>query len=274
MSFAEHTLWQYLFPPARDSYRLPESDLPADRYLERPMPRELRDGQWVDHPIAEDVIALPRMMNRRASEAAGRPAQIGHPTRRITWTITPSYGPSYTVSAPAPAQGTYWVERAPRPLFAKVRYDNHVIVTDPNGGWWELIGVSNWGAWRASGLAQYDRHGELVRGRPVIAAKRSLLPMLWNRHDLPHLCTVSVRGTDHDANFRQYLGKWLVLDAGRVPRPDTDDGGRLWDALTTFGAIYGDHGGRTNLSSVSGSQWGGVDWGGLEFRLSDFLEAS
>jgi len=274
MSRTEYSPWQWFWSGARNGYRLPVSDVPSDRHIERPIPRQLRPGPWNDHPSVDDVVTLPKAFRPPAHSANGRPVQAGHPTRRISWEVNAPYGRS-TASVPAPAVGDYWVEGAPRPLWTMAgsnHYDKHVIVTDPNGGWWEMIGATNWGRWRCSGLAQFDRHGELVRGRPVVASKRSLLPVLWDRFDLPHLCTITVRGSDLGPEAR-HLGEWLVLDANKVSRPASDDGGRLWDALTTFGAVYGDHGGRANLSGVSGGQWAGVDWGGLEFRLSDFLVA-
>ena len=279
MSYAEYTPLQWFLPFLRSSFRLPQSDLPLDRYVERPMPRELRPGDWSDHPAANDVVRLPRAFQTGDTEADGRPAQVGHATRRTTWEVNGTYGPAFTASVPVPAAGSYWIEDAPRPWWQKAFgnfSDKHVIVTDPmRGGWFEIIGATQWGGqWRCSGLGQFDRHGELVKGRYAIAAKRALLPMLWNRFDMPHLCTITVRGSDRDPRDAQHLGKWLILDAAKVEMPATEEGRRLYDALTTFGCIYGDHGGTTNLSNVSGGQWAGVDWGGLEFRLSDFLIAS
>ena len=138
------------------------------------------------------------------------------------------------------------------------------------------IGVSTIsGTIQCASVGVWDNStGALLDGRPVIACRRQLAPMLLGRADvmnvIPHRLAITVRGSDRDPRHFPWLNDWIALDPKKVPTDLPREARVLADMLCTHGAIVGDHGGVTNLSVIAGANWNGIDWGGWAPKLSDF----
>lgn len=288
MTNREYTLWQQWFTGLRPGYKVPISDAPLDR------PRDLIKAgttapiDWTEHPstagLRDEPIRLPRdpVPWRKWDSMFGRPVQAAHPTdtMKVRW-LHPEYGIDETVEIPAPNDGPLWVEDFPRPMWsmaldsARNAPDRHVIIVGENVTA-ELIGVSKVsGTPTVRGVGIWDnRTGDLLEGRPVIAAKRQLTPLLLGRDDIMHVLrhrtTITVKGSDADDRHFPWLNDWLALDPATLPDDLTRDAQVLADMWATFGVIVGDHGGVTSVSQISGANWHGIDFGDWTPRLSDF----
>ena len=282
MSQYEYSPWQWFFHGLRSSWKQPFCDV-TDRPLDTTKvssTEEIDPAAW--GPNRDDLIALPKEF-RQGQNEGGRAMQRAHPLRTVRWQINDARLGSYSVDIPAALSGHYWVEKNPRPLwqmqvangFNPAQYDRHVVVIEDDGTSHELIGVSNFGAWRAAGYGCWNADGELIHGRPVVWGGTSMAQRFLNRFDPPHRLSFSLRGRDTDEPSFPWKGEWLALNPDRVPVDLTQEQRWLADMLVTYGMVVSDHGGHTNISEVDGAQWKGIDWGPLNYlTLQDFLRAA
>lgn len=289
MSSKEYNFWQQL-GLGRDKWKPPSSDVPAGR--PRDMTRvgttELVD--WNAHDltaeIANDPVRLPSSPVPWKGKASmeGRPAQAGSSRETVKVRTSHRWHGQNTYHIPKPVDRPLWVEDMPTGMTAQwfanlghPTYDGHAIVCDTTGRCAELSGVwKNTGTIEAKKCGIWSPDGKLLEGREVIAANRQLLPLLLNRDDLEvpryaHRLTITVRGDDRDPEHFPWLNDWIALDPNRVPAGLSPHAKVLADILVRFGAVIGDHGGTTNLSVISGAQWKGIDFGGWQPRLRDFV---
>ena len=283
MTSREYNVWQQWFKGLRKSWRPCYSDVLPDRPRDYARVGETEAIEWTSDPrtldLMNDEVRLPRdpVPWRTWDTMQGRPVQMGHPTKTMKVRASHKDHGVQEFVVPAPNDGPLWVEDFPRPLWSQIIQgtDRHAIVIGRNTTC-EMIGVSTIsGTIQCASAGVWDNStGALLDGRPVIACRRQLAPMLLGRADvmnvIPHRLAITVRGSDRDPRHFPWLNDWIALDPKKVPTDLPREARVLADMLCTHGAIVGDHGGVTNLSVIAGANWNGIDWGGWAPKLSDF----